>query len=92
MLGKALTMTAGLALVDGFGWVFAVCKTRESDINRAPVDAGMAVALPKETTDYVAAEAVAKAKGSACGAGRSQRPRITARCSPAIRRKGDPRQ
>ena len=32
------------------------------DINRALVEAGMAVALPKETTDYVAAEAEAKAK------------------------------
>src|SRR5262249_17538956 len=49
--------------VDRFGRVFAVCKAGEADINRALVDAGMAVALPKETTDYVAAEAAAKAKG-----------------------------
>jgi endonuclease YncB( thermonuclease family) len=49
--------------VDRFGRVFAVCKTGEADINRALVEAGMAVALPKETTDYVAAEAAAKAKG-----------------------------
>jgi endonuclease YncB( thermonuclease family) len=49
--------------VDRFGRVFAVCKAREVDINRALVEAGLAVALPKETTDYVAAEAAAKAKG-----------------------------
>jgi endonuclease YncB( thermonuclease family) len=49
--------------VDQFGRVFAVCKAGEVDINRALVEAGMAVALPKETTDYVAAEAAAKAKG-----------------------------
>ena len=47
---------------DQFGRVFAVCKAGEVDINRALVEAGMAVALPKETTDYVAAEAEAKAK------------------------------
>jgi endonuclease YncB( thermonuclease family) len=49
--------------VDRFGRVFAVCKAGEVDINRALVDAGMAVALPKETTDYVAAEVAARAKG-----------------------------
>jgi endonuclease YncB( thermonuclease family) len=49
--------------VDQFGRVFAVCKAGEVDINRALVEAGMAVALPKETSDYVAAEAEAKAKG-----------------------------
>jgi endonuclease YncB( thermonuclease family) len=49
--------------VDQFGRVFAVCKAGEVDINRALVDAGMAVALPKETTDYVAAEVAARAKG-----------------------------
>jgi endonuclease YncB( thermonuclease family) len=49
--------------VDGFGRVFAVCKAGEVDINRALVEAGMAVALPKETTDYVASEAAAKSKG-----------------------------
>jgi endonuclease YncB( thermonuclease family) len=49
--------------IDQFGRVFAVCKAGEVDINRALVEAGMAVALPKETTDYVAAEAEAKAKG-----------------------------
>jgi endonuclease YncB( thermonuclease family) len=48
--------------VDQFGRVFAVCKVGEVDVNRALVEAGMAVALPKETTDYVAAEAEAKAK------------------------------
>jgi len=48
--------------VDRFGRVFAVCKSGETDINRALVEAGMAVALPKETTDYVAAEATAKSK------------------------------
>jgi endonuclease YncB( thermonuclease family) len=37
--------------VDGFGRVFAVCETGEVDINRALVEAGMAVALPKETPD-----------------------------------------
>ena len=49
--------------IDQFGRVFAVCKASEVDINRALVEAGMAVALPKETTDYVAAEVEAKAKG-----------------------------
>jgi endonuclease YncB( thermonuclease family) len=49
--------------VDRFGRVFAVCRAGEVDINRALVEAGMAVALPKETTDYVTAEAAAKAKG-----------------------------
>jgi endonuclease YncB( thermonuclease family) len=49
--------------VDGFGRVFAVCKAGEVDINRALVEAGMAVALPKETADYVASEMAAKATG-----------------------------
>jgi endonuclease YncB( thermonuclease family) len=49
--------------VDQFGRIFAVCKAGEVDINRALVEAGMAVTLPKETTDYLAAEAAAKAKG-----------------------------
>lgn len=49
--------------VDRFGRVFAVCKAGGVDLNRALVEAGMAVALPKETTDYVAVEAAAKAKG-----------------------------
>jgi endonuclease YncB( thermonuclease family) len=48
---------------DGFGRVFAVCKAGEVDINRALVEAGMAVALPKETADYVASEIAAKSKG-----------------------------
>jgi endonuclease YncB( thermonuclease family) len=49
--------------VDRFGRVFAVCKAGEIDLNRALVEAGMAVAVPQETTEYVAAEAAAKAKG-----------------------------
>jgi endonuclease YncB( thermonuclease family) len=49
--------------VDRFGRVFAVCKAGAIDINRALVEAGMAVALPEETTDYGAAEAAAKNKG-----------------------------
>jgi endonuclease YncB( thermonuclease family) len=49
--------------VDRFGRVFAVCKAGEVDINRALVEAGMAVALPKETADYVASEMAAKSKG-----------------------------
>jgi endonuclease YncB( thermonuclease family) len=49
--------------IDQFGRVFAICKAGDVDINRALVEAGMAVALPKETTDYVDAEAAAKAKG-----------------------------
>jgi endonuclease YncB( thermonuclease family) len=49
--------------VDGFGRVFAVCKAGEVDLNRALVEAGMAVALPKETADYVASEATARSKG-----------------------------
>ena len=48
--------------VDRFGRIFAVCMAGDVDINRALVEAGMAVALPKETADYVAAEAAAKAK------------------------------
>ena len=48
--------------VDGFGRVFAVCKAGEVDLNRALVEAGMAVALPKETADYAASEAAAKSK------------------------------
>jgi endonuclease YncB( thermonuclease family) len=48
--------------LDGFGRVFAVCKAGEVDLNRALVEAGMAVALPKETADYVASEAAAKSK------------------------------
>jgi len=48
---------------DQFGRVFAICKAGDVDINRALVEAGMAVALPTETTDYVDAEAAAKAKG-----------------------------
>jgi endonuclease YncB( thermonuclease family) len=48
---------------DLFGRVFAICKAGDVDINRALVEAGMAVALPKETTDYREAEAAAKAKG-----------------------------
>jgi endonuclease YncB( thermonuclease family) len=48
---------------DQFGRVFAICRAGEVDINRALVEAGMAAAIPKETTDYVAAEAAAKAKG-----------------------------
>ena len=42
---------------------FGICKAGEVDINRALVEAGMAVALPKETTDYVASEEAVKAKG-----------------------------
>jgi endonuclease YncB( thermonuclease family) len=49
--------------VDGFARVFAVCKAGEVDLNRALVEAGMAVALPKETADYVASEAAARSKG-----------------------------
>jgi endonuclease YncB( thermonuclease family) len=49
--------------VDQFGRVFAVRKAGAVDINRALVEAGMAIALPRETTDYIAAEAEAKAKG-----------------------------
>ena len=44
-------------------WVFAICKAGEVDVNRALVEAGMAVALPNEAPDYVTAEADAKAKG-----------------------------
>jgi endonuclease YncB( thermonuclease family) len=49
--------------VDGFGRVFSVCKAGEVDLNRALVEVGMAVALPKETPDYIASEAAAKSKG-----------------------------
>ena len=49
--------------VDRFGRIFAVCKAGGIDINRALVEAGMAVALPKETADYVASEMAAKSNG-----------------------------
>ena len=49
--------------IDQFGRVFGICKAGDVDINRALVEAGMAVAVAKETTDYVEAEAAAKAKG-----------------------------
>jgi len=49
--------------VDGFGRVFAICKAGGIDINRALVEAGMAVALPKETADYVPSETAAKYNG-----------------------------
>jgi endonuclease YncB( thermonuclease family) len=49
--------------VDRFGRIFAVCKAGGIDINRALVEAGMAVALPKETADYVPSETAAKSKG-----------------------------
>ncbi len=48
--------------VDRFGRVFAVCRMGQLDVNRALVEAGMAVALPKETRDYVADEEAARAK------------------------------
>jgi endonuclease YncB( thermonuclease family) len=56
-------ITCAQRWTDQFGRVFAICKAGEVDINRALVEAGMAVAVPRETTDYVAAEAAAKAKG-----------------------------
>jgi endonuclease YncB( thermonuclease family) len=56
-------IACGERRVDRFGRVFAVCKAGEVDLNRALVEAGMAVALPKETLDYVASEAAAKSKG-----------------------------
>jgi endonuclease YncB( thermonuclease family) len=56
-------ITCEVRRVYQFGRVFAVCRAGGVDINRALVDAGMAVALPKETGDYVAVEAEAKAKG-----------------------------
>ena len=49
--------------IDQYGRVFAVCKAGAVDINRSLVEAGLAVAVPKETADYVAAEAAAKARG-----------------------------
>ena len=49
--------------VDGFGRIFAVCKAGGIDINRALVEAGMAIALPKETADYVPSETAAKSRG-----------------------------
>jgi endonuclease YncB( thermonuclease family) len=49
--------------VDQFGRVFAICKAGDVDINRATAEAGMAIALPKETPAYIGAEAAAKAKG-----------------------------
>jgi endonuclease YncB( thermonuclease family) len=49
--------------IDRFGRVFAVCKVGDLDVSLTLVEAGMAVALPNETQDYVAAEAAARAKG-----------------------------
>lgn len=47
--------------VDLFGRVFAKCSVHGKDIALSMVEAGMAVALPEETTEYVAAEKKAKA-------------------------------
>jgi endonuclease YncB( thermonuclease family) len=57
-------ITCEQRLTDRFGRVFAICKAGDVDINRALVEAGMAVALPRETADYVAAEAAARAQGT----------------------------
>src|SRR5215470_13322481 len=59
---------------DQFGRVFAICKAGEVDINRALVEAGMAVVLPKETTDYVASVEATKAKGTVICSGHSIAP------------------
>ena len=48
---------------DLFRRVFAKCTVHGQDIGLALVEAGMAVAIPDETTDYVEAEKAAKAKG-----------------------------
>src|SRR4029077_18162360 len=72
--------------VDGFGRVFAVCKAGEVDINRVLVEAGMAVALPKETPDYFASEMAAKSKGGGGWrgpvTGPARSPRVLARPAP----------
>lgn len=49
--------------IGGFGRAFGVCRAGEVDINRALVAAGMAVALPKETTCYVPAEGIGVWRG-----------------------------
>jgi len=77
--------------IDQFGRVFALCKAGAVDINRSLVEA-MAVALPKETTDYVAAEAEAKAKGIGVWRGPLLHRPIIAKCWPAIRKSDDHRQ
>src|SRR5262249_23707536 len=48
--------------IDPFDRVFAKCTVHGQDIALALIEAGMAVALPAETNDYVAAEQAAKAK------------------------------
>ncbi|QWC57972.1 hypothetical protein F7D01_13680 [Erythrobacter sp. 3-20A1M] len=48
---------------DDYGRMVAVCRAGRTDVAQAMIDAGMAVALPHFTTDYVDAEAAAKARG-----------------------------
>ena len=48
--------------VDLFQRVFAKCEVHGQDIALALVEAGMALAIPEETTEYVEAEKQAKAK------------------------------
>ena len=60
--------------LDRFGRVFATCKAGELDLNRALVEAGMAVAVPEETTEYVDAEKTAREKGVGIWRGPFTRP------------------
>lgn len=48
--------------IDLFSRVFAKCSVHGQDIALALVEAGMAVAIPEETTEYVEAEKKAKAE------------------------------
>jgi endonuclease YncB( thermonuclease family) len=49
-------------VLDMFRRVYAKCTVNGQDIAAAMVEAGMAVALPEETKDYLAAEQKAKAE------------------------------
>jgi endonuclease YncB( thermonuclease family) len=58
--GSAVCDTIGEP--DVYGRVLARCKVNDQDVNQQHVSRGFAVARTTESTDYVAAEAVAKEK------------------------------
>jgi endonuclease YncB( thermonuclease family) len=70
---------------DQHGRLVARCITRDTDLNRAMVERGYAVAFRKYSPDYVAAEAMAKAAGLGLWSGTFKLPeehRATARSRP----------
>lgn len=48
---------------DDYGRMVAACRVGKTDLAGAMIDAGLAVALPQFTADYVDGEAAAKARG-----------------------------